>query len=474
MSVTNETIDLIKSAHAGDISKAGVIAGVGPTAGFQNWNLEPAAKNLFPVTTKLRNEIPRVANGNGGSGSNYKVVTGFGSDNEAGIVEGARGYVQTPVLVDKVAYFRTLGEEGSVTFEAQGATTGFEDSLAENTMRVLKSTMEQEERVILAGRGNTLLPATLAPSVAASAGGALPAGNYTLIVRSLTSKGALASSVALGVKLPYTATAADGSQVQRTGYFGTASPTLAVNGITANQQITATVPAVKGASGYAWFFGPAGNERLVAVTSLSVAVISALNATSQLHTALAAFTNPSVDPLVFDGLLTIASDMSAYNLQMSGAANLSGSGGQINELDAVLQSIYDGIRVACDKILVSSDIAIAVNAKIMQGAAHRFVQMPSEVVGGARVVTYVHPITGGTLSVEVHPFLPKGTMLVYATKVDYENANIANVMQIKTQRDYYQIAWPQRTRKYEFGVYVEETLQHYLPNSMAVISNIKA
>ena len=69
MSTTNETLNLIKSAQAEDIAKAGVVAGTGATAGFQNWNLEPAAKQLFPVTTKLRNVIPRVANGNGGAGS---------------------------------------------------------------------------------------------------------------------------------------------------------------------------------------------------------------------------------------------------------------------------------------------------------------------------------------------------------------------------------------------------------------------
>ena len=40
-------------------------------------------------------------------------------------------------------------------------------------------------------------------------------------------------------------------------------------------------------------------------------------------------------------------------------------------------------------------------------------------------------------------------------------------MQIRTRQDYYQIEWPLRTRKYEYGVYADEVLQHYFPPSMA-------
>jgi hypothetical protein len=472
MSTTNETLALIKAAQADDIAKAGVVAGSGQTAGFQNWNLEPAAKNLYPVTTKLRNVIPRVSNDNGGVGSNYKVITGYGAHGEIGVAEGARGFVQTPTLVDKVAYFRSLGNEGSVTFESKSATRGFDDVLASETQRVLVGLMEQEEKMIVAGRGVTALPAPTGLAAAASAGGALAAGNYSLIVRALTAKGAEFSSVSLGVTLPAPKPGADGTVMNRSGYAGT-SATLAVNGITLNQKVTASVEAVSGAAAYAWFFGAAGSERLVAVTTLSTTEITALNAGGQLHSALPAG-DFSVDSFAFDGLLTIASDMSPFNVALSGSASLSGSNGHIDQLDNVLQNMYDGIRVAADRVLVSTDMMAAVNKKILDGSNIRIAQSAEQTQGGNFVTTYIHPVTGDVLRVESHPFLPKGTILVYSTQLGYMNTNIPNVFQIKTNREYNQIFWPLRSRKYEFGVYVEEVLQHYLPSSMAVISNIKA
>jgi hypothetical protein len=114
------------------------------------------------------------------------------------------------------------------------------------------------------------------------------------------------------------------------------------------------------------------------------------------------------------------------------------------------------------------------NKKILDGSNIRIAQSAEQTQGGNFVTTYIHPVTGDVLRVESHPFLPKGTILVYSTQLGYMNTNIPNVFQIKTNREYNQISWPLRSRKYEFGVYVEEVLQHYLPSSMAVISNIKA
>ena len=44
----------------------------------------------------------------------------------------------------------------------------------------------------------------------------------------------------------------------------------------------------------------------------------------------------------------------------------------------------------------------------------------------------------------------------------------------RTRREYHQIEWPLRSRKYEYGVYVDEVLQHFFPPALGVISNITA
>ena len=49
---------------------------------------------------------------------------------------------------------------------------------------------------------------------------------------------------------------------------------------------------------------------------------------------------------------------------------------------------------------------------------------------------------------------------------------MTETMRILCRRDYYQIDWPKRSRRDEYGVYADEVLQHYAPFSMGVISNI--
>ena len=48
----------------------------------------------------------------------------------------------------------------------------------------------------------------------------------------------------------------------------------------------------------------------------------------------------------------------------------------------------------------------------------------------------------------------------------YPLAGVGNLMQIRTRQDYYQIEWPLRTRRYEYGIYADEVLQHYFPPAL--------
>jgi hypothetical protein len=79
---------------------------------------------------------------------------------------------------------------------------------------------------------------------------------------------------------------------------------------------------------------------------------------------------------------------------------------------------------------------------------------------------------GQVISIKIHPNMPAGTVLMTTAKLPYPLSNVGNVMQIRCRQDYYQIEWPLRSRKYEYGVYADEVLQHYFPASMCVIQNI--
>ena len=94
-------------------------------------------------------------------------------------------------------------------------------------------------------------------------------------------------------------------------------------------------------------------------------------------------------------------------------------------------------------------------------------------MGGINVTGYIHPVTGQEVPVQVHPDLPPGTILFETIlNLPYKLSGVDNVVQVRTRQEYYQITWPLQTRKYEFGVYVDEVLQNYFPPAFGVITNI--
>ena len=153
-----------------------------------------------------------------------------------------------------------------------------------------------------------------------------------------------------------------------------------------------------------------------------------------------------------------------------------GSGG-IVEIDATLKQMWDAHRLSPDTIWVSSQEALNVSRKIVSGAAATAMRFTTDdlVGGGTMVRTYLNRFSmqgGSALDIKVHPNMPAGTMLLTTSVLPYPLAGVGNLMQIRTRQDYYQIEWPLRTRRYEYGVYADEVLQHYFPPAMAVITNI--
>ena len=156
-----------------------------------------------------------------------------------------------------------------------------------------------------------------------------------------------------------------------------------------------------------------------------------------------------------------------------------GSGG-VMEIDTVLKSMWDNYRLSPDTMWVSSQEALNVSKKILAGSANsaqRFVfETAQDVVGGGIMVrTYLNRFSmqgGSVVDIKVHPNMPAGTILFTTRALPYPLAGVGNVIQIRTRQDYYQIEWPLRTRKYEYGVYADQVLQNYFPPSMALITNI--
>src|SRR5579875_452408 len=494
---TQQTIDAFKQAQkspvidplfAAILAKSTFAQPGSPTSGLNFYDLEPGAKLLVPVLTPLRNAIPRVS-GKGGIQANWRAVTGINTGSvRAGISAGNRGGVIAVTTQDYVAVYKGIGLEANVDFEAVYAGQGFDDLRAVAAQTLLESLMLQEEQIILGGNGSLALGTTPTPALtASSSGGSLASGTVSVICVALTLDGFVNSSVAGGIPAQITRTNADGS----TDTFGggsaqkSANATVSVTGPSGS--VAATVTQLRGAVAYAWFWGAAGAEVLGAITTINSVAITAAAAGTQTASSLPA-TDYSQNALVFDGLLTQAFNPSLNAYFAAQATGTAGTGtpltadteGGIVEFDAALKSFWDNYRLSPTAIYVSSQEMLNIHKKILQGGAttaSRFVFSADQgaVLGGVMVRSYLNKFSlNGAVEIPIllHPNLPAGTVLFFSKTLPYPLSNVPNTVQIRTRSEYYQIEWPLRARRYEYGVYADEVLQNYAPFAFGAITNI--
>lgn len=459
-----------------------------PTSGLTFYDLELGAKFLYPVLTPLRNMIPRVS-GKGGIQAAWRAITAINTTGlRFGVSSANRGGVLAVATQDYTATYKGIGVETSVDFEAQYAGQEFDDIRAIGAKTGLEALMLGEEAMILGGNTSIALGTTPTPTLAASAtGGTLPAQAWSVVAAALTLDGLMNGSIAGGVQGAITRTNADGSSDSFGGGVARKSANATVTTTGTTGSITATVAPVSGAFGYAWFWGPAGSEVLGAITTINSVVIGAAGTGTQTAASLGTNDN-SINALAFDGLAYQALKPGSGSYVLTMPTGTAGTGtpltpdgtGGIIEIDMTLKSMWDNYRLSPDTMWVSSQEAANISRKVLLGSqtsAQRFVfETAQDMVGGGIMVrTYLNRFSmqgGSTVDVKVHPNMPAGSILFTTKMLPYPLAGVGNVMQIRTRQDYYQIEWPLRTRKYEYGVYADEVLQNYFPPSMALIINI--
>lgn len=486
---------MAKNSPVNDLQKAWVQPASAAT-GLQVYDLEAPAKLLYPVLTPLRNKIPRVGGGRGIQ-ANWRAITGINTSRiSAGLGQGNRGGVIDQTTQDYFAAFRGIGLDNYVTFEADMSAEGFQDLKATAVQSLLRALMIEEEFLIIGGNGTTGLGTTPTPSLTAlTTGGTIPdSTNVSVGCVALTLEGLRNVTVASGVPgtTPgiITRTNADGSTENYGAGVAAPSATAVISSGTpgGTAAVSAHVAPVVGAFGYAWYAGVSPNLRITAVTTLNSVLITALPGSGQLFSALSG--DQSVNNLVFDGFSAIAakSGSGAYWAAMPTGVDGTGTpltpdgSGGVVEIDVALQSFWDNRRLSPTEIWVDSQVQNYIRRKVLTAPSgsvplSRFtIQTAQEQVrGGSMVRGYLNPFGLGQaqeIPIRLHPNLPAGTMMFLTEQLPYALNDVQNVYQIKTRREYYQIEWPLRTRKYEYGVYADQVLQHYFPPSLGFIVNI--
>jgi len=495
MSITEQTLNDVKKAQQ-DINKT-----VSVGTGLIGYDLQAPAKNLYPVITPLRNKLPRVP-GNGGSATNWKVVTGLtgsGVSSMPWVPEGQRSGRMSYSTKPVAANYATFGEEDSVTFEAESAAKNFEDIKATAAVRLLQQTMIKEEKAILAGNASLVLAQPTAPTLAATGTtGTLPAATYSVIVAALTLEGYLANGGTSATQLitSKSITGADGNTFTLNGGVSKKSAAT-TQAVTLGQILSATTPTVNGAVAYAWFVGVAGSETLQFITTINSATFSAaLTSTGMAATALSTTVDYSANSgLAFDGFMTSAflPSNSAYVVNMptgtagTGTPLTAGGRGNVVEIDTMLKTMWENFRLGVTEIYCSSQELTNITNKVMTTASGTLLRYnadagkegsdPYKINANGVVTNYYNPYMPGggrMIPISIHPNLPAGTIFGYCSDLPlyYQNNEVQNVAEMHMRRDYYQLDWPLRSRQYEMGVYAEGVLACYFPSSMAIITNI--
>lgn len=489
MSVTNDTLALLKGAYREQnaLRKAGNT--VTTATGLLAFDLQAPAKNLYPLINLLGKRIARRP-GKGGTATNWRQVNsiiGSGFDNIGWVPEGQRAGVMSLNASTKAASYATIGEEGALTFEAYMGAEGFEDERSRTSIRTLQKALLKEEIAILGGNASQVLGTPATPALSAAGSGAtLPAATYSVIVVGLTVEGYLNSSVANGVALTKTVTGQDGQTFALNG--GSSNKSVnATQAVTLGQTLTATATPMAASVAYAWFVGVAGSEILQAITTVPTASFSApLASGTQAATAVTAdhSNNPNTG---FDGLLTNVFNPAngAYSVDLLGAAFTASSRGTVNEIDAMLESMWNNYRLSPTVIYVSAQEQKSItNVALNQSAGNLLRQNTAigadgKVTAGVVVGHYYNPFAlggGVMIPVELHPNIPPGTLICWAENLpaQYQSNEVPNVAEMHVQQEWQDINWPLVTRSYQNGIYVREVLAVYAPFAMGVIKGIKA
>ncbi|MDE2100865.1 MAG: hypothetical protein KGL39_26700 [Patescibacteria group bacterium] len=504
--------DFIK-AVAERISKADTID---QSLGLLWYDLRPQVQLLYPFKELIPriSRLPRVT-ADGGNAYHWLRITEINLNNTSiGVSEGNRGAMLAINVQPQTANYKTIGLESAVSFEARlGAKNLNPDALGIAVQSTLRSVMIGEEQTLILGNSTNGLGTTPTPTLsAAGSGGTWGAGTAYVMCVALTGLGWLGSSVANGVLGQVTKTNTDGSTDTFGG--GSAQPSAEASvATTSGQLVTATVTPVAGAVAYAWYCSAStGTEALRAITTTN-SVKLAGPGTGQAVTALkvsGSYVDNSKNALLPDGIIpqiygqifgAAPGTSMATNQNLPAVANTgdtialaAGSGSivytkaagntglsiqgntSVGEWDCILQAAYDQYKLGFDRILMSSQDISAMSGFL--GTANNPLRIlfdaeaeTGRIVAGRRVTSYLNKWFGNTLDIEVHPFVPPGTQIFWSDRVPYELSGVPNILEAHVRMDYYQIQWPFRSRRYEYGCYADEVFACYFTPAFAILAN---
>src|SRR5689334_964422 len=269
--LSQQTFDLLNKADLSSLNKTTISQATisGAPGNLNAFDLRGPALQLYPVITPLRNRLPRQLSDRGDLATRWKAVTGVNTSGfELGVAPGRRSAEMSVTEQDYVASYAGIGLEASIDWEAVWSGGKEFDNKATLVQSLLRAVMIGEENIIL--NGNASMPLGVAPTPSLSVGGTTGTfangASLTVFVTALTAR-ALANTTVSLAGVTYgnvTRVNIDGSTTQYGAGASGISLSAFITPNAVNQLLTATVPAVKGAAGYAWYIGTSAGTATLA------------------------------------------------------------------------------------------------------------------------------------------------------------------------------------------------------------------
>jgi hypothetical protein len=459
-----------------DITSSSGVAGV---------DLLPVS-NIVTLVTPFTNMVPREGAGATGPAALFDIIKGDISGDVSGTAEeGKRGGAATFSGTRSGSYYKTSYLEIGVTDEAQYTAEGKLDMRNAAIARTLVESKRIQERRMLFGRttkasdtyaagrltttaDGASVSATPTPTLVSTTGGAIADGTYSVIAVALNgdaywaTKGYTVSAAgtfaatAGSELLDRTRTNGDGTTTTvkgGTGIKSSAASSGALSTTNANK-ITATLAAVSGAIGYAWFVGTSGSEVFQGVTSRATAVFTKLQTGTQVAASVFTADN-SADSLVYDGILTRIEKAGLNISSLANGATLTADGqGGILEFSDIFSNMANSLDGYSPKfIMCNGNGQRVVNKTILGGSTpttylQAALSGQAEIIAGKRVIGIYNPITSSAVNLIINPYMPDGQFLIGTDEIPTVVPSPSSVpFFFRPRRDYWAEIWPRTTRK---------------------------
>ena len=454
---------------------------------FAAFDLEAPAKLLTPRPTPLRNRIPRkkgvgtshrikritgyTGTGTGGQGQIWPGVT-ESTTTAFGSINFERGPKISYTADDIVLPYNSYSLSDAVSFDANFSGLGYQDLRQLSSTSTLYATMLMEERMMLMARGTST-----------GYSGALAAPTVTV-----TAPSAGTGQVALANATYYVYVTADAG-ISSTG-FGESIVSSVATQATSSQVLKIVVGAVTGALGYNVYVGTTtgvANAKFQGTFKSTTAyVVGAGSATaadnivySTASTVLAsrASADTSAYATGYDGILpTLLGSSSGFINQINSTFSNTNPG---VEFQNVFAGLYNTVKADPDAILINGSDRKQLSDSI-KGAANANYRLnitqdeTSGAILGSVVGGIVNEVTGKSVDLIVHPWLPQGLAPVLSWTLPIPDTEVSDVWSNYLVQDYMGIQWPVTQFAYEFSTYFRGTFFCSAPAWNGIVSGIQS